>query len=150
MNPGPFKKLISKLIQKEHDFLFVIGFEGFKVHKSVLSLSSVVLDKMLTIDMIEKKRSVCVVTNFDANIFENMLYFLYNRELKDGGIETYLKIYEIADYYQIEDLIEYVRWKIYMTLRNELTWQNAMKNYEIAINYKIQNLIDDCWFLIKQ
>lgn len=139
----------EELLSQEHDFSFIVNKKEIKVHKSIMSSASVVFEKMFTIDMIEKKSNTCVISNFDTELFLIMKDFIYKRELKDTHLETYIQIYEIADFYQVDDLIEYVRWKIYVILRKDLCDENAEEMYDIASQYGIQYLIDDCWFLIK-
>lgn len=135
----------------DHDFTYRIGEYCYAVHKEILASVSSVWKSMFTTNMRERRRNSSTITNFDYTTFEYMLKFIYNGRLDmELNINTYFKLYQIADYYDIKKFIEYLVLRIYNILRRNLNKDNVLNIYEIALYYNIEELIDDCWFLIKQ
>lgn len=96
-----FKKMFNR--KAFCDVTFVLGDETFHAHKAVLAAQSKVFEAMFLSGMKEQSDNTIEISNFDAEIFEQFLNYLYG----EGGMKLENKVEEmivIADYYNVSDL----------------------------------------------
>lgn len=87
-----------------HDAELKCEDHSWKVHKSVLSVRSKVLETMLESDMIEGRTGVITIRDMDVPAVQHFLEYLYSGKLPEMSIETAKRFYEIGDKYAIECL----------------------------------------------
>lgn len=130
------------------DFKFVVGNKEFKVHKCILASVSDVFKTLFTVDMVEKKSNECKMKDVSPKVFEMLLEFIYTRRIQDIGSLAF-DLYELANYYHIEDLKKICSTFIVKMLRSHISSEEALKIYEFAHKYELTNLSQDCWSVIK-
>lgn len=100
--------------------------EVFDAHKCILALKSPVFKTMLEIEMKEKLDNVITITDCSAEIFRQILVFMYTGkiEIKQSNVK---EIFSIAEQYDIEKL------KI---LCGEYLWPEvSMENFKEYLNF---------------
>lgn len=128
------------------DFTFVVREKRFKVHKSILAASSVVMHKMFTAEYQEKNTGECVIVDIDPHIFEAFICFIYSYTVPDNLKDIAHELFEAAHYYEVESLKKVCLNEI----QNELATQNAMKSYALAFKYDLKKLTADAWKIIRR
>lgn len=111
-NSGELNRLMFNLRdmyidQKFCDVSFRIGNRTLRAHKLILCARSPVFSAMFDSDMKETSSDSVDIDDLDFDTVNGMLMFLYTDALEeDLGFESALKLYEVADKYQIESLKE--------------------------------------------
>lgn len=128
------------------DFKFVVKGKEFKVHRAILSSVSPVFEKMFTTDMKEGSEKLCHVKDFEPEIFEHLLRFIYGGELPDdiGGVA--MKLYDAAHYYDIEQLKLICLRELPLALEEV----NALDMFNWACIYDLEELKVLAWAIIKR
>lgn len=96
-----------KLLKSSHrSDLKIITHDGkvFNTHKLILCTRSKYFDRLFSSDAddeIEKFE-----TKFDSAVIENLLRFIYTEEFSEHSHDDYMKLYEAAMLYEIENLPE--------------------------------------------
>lgn len=88
------------------DFTFIVGSREFKVHMSILAVSSSVMRKMFTADLEEAKRKQCTVEAITSETFDHMLGCIYKADIPKDLNAVAMPLYEAAHYYEIDSLEE--------------------------------------------
>ncbi|XP_043472643.1 BTB/POZ and MATH domain-containing protein 2-like [Leptopilina heterotoma] len=87
------------------DFKIVCEDKEFLVHKAVLAHSSPVFRKMFEIPMKESEENLVMIGNFEPNIIEQLIHFIYSEEIQnDLPGETLKKLFLAADMYELKGL----------------------------------------------
>lgn len=87
------------------DVTFVVGEKEFKLHKLMLIARSPVFAKMLTCDMLEKKTNIVEIKDMEAEVFEELLSFLYCGKMSsDSDLVKMGALLIAADKYSIDEL----------------------------------------------
>lgn len=129
------------------DFTFVCGKKEFKVHKAILAASSPMLSSMFETGMTEKEAGMCEIKNIDPEIFSALVQFAYTAELPYNFTEIVQKLYEVADYYQMEDLKLRCEEEIEKNLKEE----NAIDVYIWACLFNdLKDLRATAWAITKK
>lgn len=98
-----FEKLLED--RKFSDVRIVVGDKTFHAHKAVLSVRSSVFAAMFNHGMKEQKESRIDITDFDAEVIEQLLFFIYSGTVDLDQIERLAsKLFAVADKYEIEGL----------------------------------------------
>lgn len=116
-----------------------------KVHKSILSAASRYFDLMFNSTMEEARNNFCIV-EFDFEIIQLFLRFLYAGILPENLVDIAIQLFEVADYYKVENLKEICKRKIYDSLNIE----NAVDTYAHAHQHNYEDLKIDSWKIIKR
>ncbi|KAG8192306.1 hypothetical protein JTE90_002127 [Oedothorax gibbosus] len=94
------------------DFTLKVGDEELKVHKLILCARSSVFNTMLNCDMKENRTNCLEITDFDTSIVKTMIHYIYCGQVQDFSPELSIKLYSIADKYNLQDLkdicVEYI------------------------------------------
>ncbi|KAG8192297.1 hypothetical protein JTE90_002120 [Oedothorax gibbosus] len=94
------------------DFTLKVGDEELKVHKLILCARSSVFNTMLNCDMKENRNNCLEITDFDTSIVKTMIHYIYCGHVQDFSPELSIKLYSIADKYNLQDLkdicVEYI------------------------------------------
>jgi hypothetical protein len=129
------------------DFKFIVKGKELKVHRAILCHASPVFVKLFTTDMVEVRKSECVINDIDPKIFEDFLNFIYSGKLPDNLIQVAKGLYEVAHYYQIETLKKICRDEV----EHSLSVFNAVELYDWAgIYHEEDGLQADAWEMIKK
>jgi hypothetical protein len=127
------------------DFKFIVKGKEFKVHRNILSTASPVFDKLFTVDMEEANNNECAVADIEPAIFEQLLRFIYKRELPENLSKVAMKLFEAAHYYEINKLKEICLKDVFELLSKS----NAVKIFNWAWIYDCEELKDKAWIIIK-
>jgi hypothetical protein len=131
------------------DFKFIVEGKEFEVHKVILAGSSEYFKLLFTVEMAEKKANECKVPKVKAKVFELLLEYIYTRkvtELADHAID----LYDLANCYQVEGLKVICKSDVSRKLRSKINSNYALKAYEFAVKYGLQDMISESWTIIKQ
>ncbi|KAG8192296.1 hypothetical protein JTE90_002119 [Oedothorax gibbosus] len=94
------------------DFTIKVGDEELKCHKNILCARSSVFNTMLTTVMKENLTNCLEITDFDRSIVKTMIHYIYCGQVQDFSPELSIKLYSIADKYNLQDLkdicVEYI------------------------------------------
>ncbi|XP_014230688.1 kelch-like protein 26 [Trichogramma pretiosum] len=130
------QSLNTSLFKNTNYVHFVVGSENFQVHVDMLSLKSDVFRAMFDHNMTEKNSKIIKIEDFEAEVVEEMIKFIYTNELSET-IDHPQDLYAIAHKYQIDNLqakcIEYLIFN--------LNFCNAASLYKFAKLYDIDGLI---------
>ena len=136
--PKTFEKCFKSLLNdiELSDFTVVVDDHEFRVHKSVLAARSPVFRAMITSDMKEKKESKVVLHDFDKEVFEQFVHFLYTgKALKVKQMAQ--KLSQIADFFDVPDL----KVVCAQTLFSELTEDNVIEALKFGETFGIRELV---------
>ncbi|KAI6195785.1 hypothetical protein M3Y94_01028600 [Aphelenchoides besseyi] len=86
------------------DLEICVGEAKLKASKSILCLQSEVFYRMFTYPSKEKATGIVNIKNFDAQVVEKMLIFVYFGKVDDLSSWAH-RLLKIADYYEIHELI---------------------------------------------
>jgi len=93
--------------RKMTDIEFLVGEESFGAHRSLLSARSPVFAAMFASGMKEDKTGQVHIEDVDPTTFQQFLKFLYTGTLEHSFMDS--DLFEVADRYQIETLMELCR-----------------------------------------
>lgn len=132
--------------QKFTDFVFIVRGKEFKVHKNILAGASPVFMKLFTSDMEESRTNQCKLDQFEPEIFERFLEYVYTGKAPESFGDHAKEIYTIADYYQLERLKLICQSEVY----ERLCVANAFETYKWAFQYNLQDVKTDSWEIVKR
>ncbi|XP_057325979.1 TD and POZ domain-containing protein 2-like [Microplitis mediator] len=112
------------------DITIKVKDKEFKAHKIILASQSPVFKKILTTDMKESRENCINLPNIDAEVADELLYFLYHGKVVKAhdDDDIALQLFETAGMYQIEKLKEICA----VILSNKLTVTNVVMLLEIS------------------
>lgn len=101
-----FSKDLEKLLSNKihHDVTVVVDDGIIKLHKFMLISRSPVLARLIK----ECREDECVIgtTDFSANIFEKVVYYIYTGKVQTLTTQAAIQLYEAAKYYEVEGLAD--------------------------------------------
>jgi speckle-type POZ protein len=111
------------------DVKFQCDGKSIKAHTLILASGSPVLAAMFENDFKEKQERVVNITDIKANIFENLLQYIYTGEVAlETEVEDAAELLIAADKYAVETLKE----ECAVYLKNDLKVENAARYLVIA------------------
>lgn len=128
------------------DFTFNVQGKEFKVHKAILAAASPVMHTLFRADFDEAHTSTCQVNQFDPDIFEALIRFIYCGKLPDDIDNMMEPLLEAALYYEVNALKEICA----QVLLENLYIGNAVETYTTAHLYDLEQLMCDSWAIIKR
>jgi len=118
---------------------------AFQVHKIILAGRSPVFEKMLTVDMKEKKEGVVKIIDMSKETLEAMLEFLYTSKCSNFT-ENPEAVYAAAHAYQIAGFKSLIGKELGKTLTKE----NVCERLMLSDLYSEENLKQKCLtFIVK-
>ncbi|KAI6212779.1 hypothetical protein M3Y94_00069000 [Aphelenchoides besseyi] len=90
---------------QNYDFVVKVEDKEFKILKMIVGWQSEVFQRMFVVDMREKFENQLVISNFSAEVVEQMLRFCYTGSIDKTSSELVMKVYEIAHLYQMTILM---------------------------------------------
>ena len=92
--------------QDQHkDVDITVGERRFRAHKAVLAVRSAVFAAMFEHEQMEEaKENRVTITDVDADVFEEMLRFVYRGEWTGKTVQMASDLFVAADKYGVEDL----------------------------------------------
>ena len=121
------------------DFVIKTGKREFPVHKCLLGVMSNFFRGMFVSEMKERYQSYWDAKEFESEIIDAVLNFLYDVPSAITPSNVYL-VMEAADYMQIPSLLEHCA----KFISTNLTDQNLFQNWQLAKQYRLENLADMC------
>ncbi|KFM59429.1 Speckle-type POZ protein-like B, partial [Stegodyphus mimosarum] len=103
------------------DVNIIVGSKTFPVHKSILCLRSPVFSKMFETNMTETEGNSVNISDIDPDIMDEFLLFIYSGNLGKRLNETAVKLYSVADKYDVPVLKE----KCSSFLKSHLSVENV-------------------------
>lgn len=139
---------VAELFGKDEftDFSFIVKNRIFKVHRSILAASSVVMQSLFTNDCKEKKTRKSYVNNVEPLVFEALLRFMYTCRIPENVAVYAHELYAAAEYYQVQSLKEICLEEI----RSKLSKDTAIKTYYLACKYDLHKLSTAAWNIVKR
>lgn len=140
------------------DFTIIYDTYQFKVHKIVLALASGFFKSLFEkIEYDEEYKGLttyyCPHTDeYNHFHFEVMLNFIYTRKLEPCAFGPYffVELYQLAVFYQIEDLKKLSLYNMEKNFREVMkSDSHILKIFKFATECGLKELAKDCWFLIK-
>lgn len=128
------------------DFTFVVKGKEFKVHKNILAAASSVMRKLFTSDMEESRTNVCKLDQFEPEVFDRFLEYVYTGKCCEDFSAYAKEIYVVADYYQIDRLKKLCQGEIH----DSLDASNAVESFTLADRYDLLELKYDAWEIVKR
>jgi hypothetical protein len=127
------------------DFKFITKEKVFNIHKNILAESSSVFRQMFLNEMEESRSNECKIDDVEAEIFEQMLKFIY---CGDVTITSINDLFKIAHLYDVKGLKEICSQRF----DADLTKDNALEVYKFASVYDddLKDLKDEAWKIIKR
>lgn len=87
-----------------HDVTFSLGGKTIPAHTAILCCRSPVFAKMFQHDMLEKRSKSVVIKDIDLETFHIFLRFLYSGEVEEKDWKAVVKLYSVADTYEVMSL----------------------------------------------
>jgi len=81
-----------------------VGEVRFKVHRCFLGVASPMFAGMFRHDFAENKNSELEITDFNADVVQQFLHFIYTRSMPQD-VSNAVELYKMAELYLVEDLI---------------------------------------------
>lgn len=129
------------------DVKLIIDKKEFTAHKAILAARSLVFKKMFVSNMKEARTNIVYINDIKAEIFEEMLRFIYTGKVSEYFQVFALELFEAAHKYEIEDLMEICKNAISENLSDE----NAADFLNMAVVYDFdENLKKEAFSLLKQ
>lgn len=128
------------------DFTFTVKGTNFKVHKNILAIESEPMRAMFTSNLREAASAECNVDHIEPDIFKHMLHFIYAGIISPNLDDISIELYKAADYYRIVKLMEICKENICFNV----SATNALKIYELATFYDMEDLKADAWSVIRR
>ncbi|KAG8183131.1 hypothetical protein JTE90_024434 [Oedothorax gibbosus] len=86
------------------DLTINVGFRKFRAHTAILAARSQVFVAMFQSDMKEKTEKTLDIVDSDADVFGDLLWYLYTGKIRKMSVATALSLLLLADKYDIKDL----------------------------------------------
>uniref|UniRef100_A0AC34RMN8 BTB domain-containing protein n=1 Tax=Panagrolaimus sp. JU765 TaxID=591449 RepID=A0AC34RMN8_9BILA len=137
-----FGNIGADLLDEEQfsDFTICCGEKEFKVHKNVLAAASPVFSAMFKQDCQEAAENKVDITDFDADIVELGIKFIYERELlMNLNYEKVMKLWDFADKYDLRGKDRIDEWLL-CNIKNETVCLIA----NFAKKKEIKKVYDKC------
>uniref|UniRef100_A0A7E4VMP2 BTB domain-containing protein n=1 Tax=Panagrellus redivivus TaxID=6233 RepID=A0A7E4VMP2_PANRE len=121
------------------DVDIAVGGDRLKVHRSMLSLMSPVFHSYFQHDTQESQTGVINITDFEFKTVQNVIDYVYGRDIEEKPIVEIIDMLRFADKYDIKTVtkLEYV-------LQSQLTWHTFSKVAQYAWDFNKQNLQTEC------
>ena len=110
-----------------------------KVHRSILSARSPTFYAMMESDMKEKRSGRIELKDFEKNIVESMVQFIYTAKI-DEKFEDFVDLMKIGHKYMIKSLVEECSKKIARGISKE----NVLELGVMADTYSVEDLAKSC------
>lgn len=130
---GPISDKIIELWKsgRYSDFTIIVGEKKFKVHKTILSMQSSVLAKIIENN---SEATEIKLDEFSQSDVEALLQFIYTGEVYEGG--NTMNQFSIAQKFQVGRMKAAYKQK----LRDELDNSNAFDIYMLAHRHSVEGL----------
>ncbi|CRK97102.1 CLUMA_CG010456, isoform A [Clunio marinus] len=133
------------LNDKFSDFSFTVGETKFPVHKVFLSCRSPVFEIMFAGNFKESTSSSQVISDVSAEVFGEMLHFLYKSKI--NNLEYAEDLLAIADRYQIDDLKAPLEFHLFLKLDDD----NADRFFQLADRHNCSEAFKkECFEVLKR
>lgn len=76
----------------------------FQAHSAILAARSPVFEAMLRNEMKEKTEKTLDILDFDADVFRDLLWYLYTGKTKPMSVDLALPLLQLADKYDVKEL----------------------------------------------
>lgn len=139
---------VAELFGKDEftDFTFDVKGRIFKVHRSILAASSVVMQSLFTADCKEKKQRKSYVHDIEPIVFEALLRYMYTYKVPENLPILANGLYAAAQYYQVQSLKEICLNEI----QSKLSKDTAIQTYYLACKYDMHKLSTAAWNIVKR
>ncbi|XP_043479764.1 speckle-type POZ protein B-like [Leptopilina heterotoma] len=136
---------MTSLLSDENfkDVRFKVGDKEFTAHKAILTIQSPVFAAMFNSKMSEELTSIVEIKDVKPEIFQQMLNFIYNVEVKDLD-EVALELFCVAEKYQLEEL----KTNCINSLHKCLSAKTVFDTLEMADLYSLLELKSECLKLL--
>ena len=94
------------LTRRFTDVELVVGTRTFYSNRALLSARSPVFSAMFNSGMEEARTGVVRIDDVEDYVFDHFFGFLYEGELKSCDVDVRRKVYDVADRYQVETLMQ--------------------------------------------
>ncbi|XP_033212198.1 protein roadkill-like [Belonocnema kinseyi] len=133
-----FEALLNN--QKYSDIDIQIGDKTYHAHKLILGTRSPVFDRMFSHNMAETISGVVKIEDTEPEIFYQVLRFIYTNEFETKKNDLILKIWIVADKYDIDDL----KFECENILGSSLTHKTFKRTVTFADNRNMERLKRMC------
>lgn len=121
-----------------HDLILKIGDKELRAHKDILRARSRVFESMLTHDMAEKDRGVIDIPDCDPQSMEQFLSYVYSGKIEIPEQCNMLKLYYIADKYDVKGL----KGRCCDFIKHPLSLTNFYELIQLALNHSDSSLLE--------
>ena len=121
-----------------HDLILKVGGKEIKAHRDVLRARSQVFMSMLDHDMKEKNSGIIDIPDCDAEAMEQFLYYIYTGKIDSLDQSNMLKLYYIADKYDMKGL----KRKCCAFIKKSLSNVNVFEVIQLALNHSDTDLLE--------
>ncbi|XP_043479720.1 speckle-type POZ protein-like [Leptopilina heterotoma] len=125
------------------DVKFKVANKEFTAHKAILAIQSPVFAAMFNSKMSEELTSIVQIKDIKPTIFQQMLNFIYNVEIKDLD-KVALELFYVAEKYELKEL----KTNCINNLYKNLSLKTVIKTLEVADLYSILDLKSECLKLL--
>ncbi|XP_043479770.1 speckle-type POZ protein B-like [Leptopilina heterotoma] len=125
------------------DVRFKVEDKEFTAHKAILAIRSPVFAAMFNSKMSEELTSIVQIKDIKPTIFQQMLNFIYNVEIKDLD-EVALDLFCVAEKYQLEEL----KTNCINSLCKNLSAKTVFDTLEMADLYSLPEVRSECLKLL--
>lgn len=120
------------------DFTINVKDREFKIHKAILAARSPVFASMLQHDFKEKQDNTVDLSDYDPDVFEDFLGYLYSGNSERISTENVAELYEAAEKYDIPTLKEECR----CFMKGNISDDSFCDIISLAITYEDKDLLD--------
>ena len=110
-----------------------------RAHRLILSARSLVFSTMLNNDMVENTTGVIKIMDFEHNVVEAMVRYIYSGKI-DDRFSDWRALLLIGDKYEIQSLVEFCRHK----LVKAISCENVLELAVFAETYSDMEILDNC------
>lgn len=114
-----FKDLF--LSQRHSDVIVTVKDREFPAHKIILEARSAVFEKMFEHDMLENRKGVVDIPDFEPDVFQHVLHYIYSGEFVGISPENVCHLYRASDKYDLGTLKEKCR----EYMKENMTFENV-------------------------
>ena len=131
-----FKEML--LNGQNHDLILKVGDKEIKAHQDVLRSRSQVFKSMLNHNMKEKNSGIIDIPDCDAKAMEQFLCYIYTGKVDSLNQNNMLKLYYIADNYDMKGLKK----KCCAFIKKSLSNVNVFEVIKLALNHSDSGLLE--------
>ncbi|KAJ8680723.1 hypothetical protein QAD02_016510 [Eretmocerus hayati] len=113
----------------------VVGTEIFQAHRDILMNKSLVFKAMFSTDMVESRKDLVRINDFEPHIVQEMLYYMYTTNVQNMSQNVY-ELFKIAHQYDIPGLCK----KCEGYLESNISDSTLIDTLKIAKRYSLENL----------